>query len=72
MQNCISFKIHYSLDEVLKNLMLIAVTNSSSSKGYRLPTEEELEEWRREQEYWDQDEEEDEYDYEDHSSEESE
>lgn len=58
MQNCISFKIHCLLDEPLKKLMhdfdIVAESTPSGQPCYRLPTEEEIEQRRKEQEYWEQ------------------
>ena len=56
MQSCISFKVHCLLDEPLQKLTRsfdIVVENPSSGQPcYRLPTEEEVEERRKELEYW--------------------
>lgn len=58
VQNCIPFKIHCLLDEPLKTLTrnfdIVVESASSDQQCYRLPTEEEIEEWRKEQEYWEQ------------------
>lgn len=37
-----------------RNFDIVVESASSDQQCYRLPTEEEIEEWRKEQEYWEQ------------------